>query len=168
MPAKTPASLIDHTQNAPTGSGASAHDELGRSFWIGLIVGGAVMAFGLRGALAKFDSFSERFVYTKYLIGFDLLHDLVIAPITFVLCYLLHRVISPRFKAPLTFGLFTSAMIIALAWYPLHHTTQSKGNPTFQPLNYTTAVSTALAVVWALAAIWALVASRPQTKPRRL
>ena len=53
-------------------------------------------------------------------------------------------------------GIFATAIVIAIAWAPLHaygHAT-APGNSSVEPLNYATAVPTVLVAVWALAAGW--------------
>ena len=148
------------------GENASEPREHGATFWIGLLIGGGVVAFGIRGALMEFDTASERFAFVKYLIGFDFIHDLVIAPVAFLIGFAVHRVVPSRYKAPLTFALFTSAIAIAVAWYPLQHTAANKGNSSFQPLHYGTAVATVIGVVWTIAVAWAILVSRPRGAPK--
>lgn len=146
---------ITRERHAVAGSGASSHDTHGPSFWIGLAIGTMILGFGVRGALHVFHGYSSRFVFAKYVIGFDFVHDLIVAPIAFSVGWLTTRMAPAKLRAPLTFAMFASAIMIAVAWYPLHRSAAYKGNPTFQPLNYATSLATTLAVVWTIAAIWA-------------
>ncbi len=137
-------------------------NEHGLAFWIGLSIGVVVFGFGIRGALRQFDTYSSRFVYTKYVIGFDFLHDLIVAPIAFVVAFVVSRVAPHKLRGPLSFALFATAIAFTVGWYPLHHTAGYKGNATFQPLNYATAVATVVGVIWSIAAVWAAIAYRPK------
>ena len=157
----------DHSQHAQSGSGASTHDEHGLGFWLGVAVGGAILGFGVRGALHDFKDIDTRFVYFRYLVASDLYHDLLIAPVAFAVSWLASRTAPRWLRPPLTFGGFASAITITLAWYPLHGTGRHKQNPSIQPLNYATAVATVLVVVWGIAAIWAALALRRHTQPTR-
>lgn len=127
----------------------------GAIFWVGLLIGGGVMAFGLRGALTELGSDSAIDV-ARWVIGADLLHDFVIAPIAVTLGWSVGRLIPVRFRAPVQAGLVASSITLAIGWPGLrgygHHLVPD--NPSVQPLNYATAVLTVLAIVWGFVALW--------------
>ena len=144
------------------------HDpEHGIMFWIGLLIGGAIVAFAMRGVLHQFATGAARYRWARYVVGADLVHDLIIAPLVFLVAYGARHIVAPRFRGPLAFGVYGSAVMIAIGWYPLHGTAHYKQNVSFQPLNYATAVTTTVVVVWCIAAIWTvlLMRKRPSDSP---
>ena len=158
---------IDHSMHAHTGAGASEHDEHGLTFWIGLIIGLFIAGFGVRGMLHQFKFAQQRYVFVRYLVVSDLTHDLIWAPIAFVAAFVTSRVFPKWLRPPIAFGAFASTVSVALAWYPLHGTAKYKQNPSFQPLNYATAVATVLVVIWGIALLWAIVRFRSRTNPAK-
>ncbi len=148
--------LMNHSHHAHTGSGASMHDEHGITFWIGLALGLGIVGFGVRGALHQFTTYSQRFVFAKYAIGFDLLHDVVIAPIAFVVGFVVSRLTPSKFRAPIAFGMFATAILIGIGWYPLQGSAKYKNNVSFQSLNYARSLAIVLLVVWTISGIWAV------------
>lgn len=144
---------------APTGS--SRH---GRLFWAGVVVGGAVMAFGVAGLVA--DQRGDQVVnWLTFLVGLDLAHDAVVAPAACAAGVLVTRALPPSWRAPVQAGLLASAAVLLVAAAPLRHTAERVGNPTLQPLDYRTATLTALAIVWGVVLAVTLLhrrARRPQ------
>ena len=72
----------------------TAPERPGPGFWIGLIIGGAVMAFGIRGVVTDFGR-TQSVNLALWVIGADILHDLLIAPIAIGIGWTVARV-GPR------------------------------------------------------------------------
>lgn len=133
----------------------SGSSEYGRAFWVAVVVGGAVMAFAVRGALVDLplSSFGS---WGKWLIGLDLVNDFVILPVVALVGLGLARLPLGRGRGPVQAGLFASAIVLVIVW-PCLVGLSASDNPTIQPLDYTTATLIVLAVVWALVGAWAMV-----------
>ncbi|HEY3724120.1 MAG TPA: hypothetical protein VGN59_12275 [Acidimicrobiia bacterium] len=132
----------------------------GAPFWIGAVVGIGIMAYGVKGLLDAAPSTQPNQVGVS-LLGLDLLHDAIVAPIVCLVGVLLARLLPRRVRGPVRAGLFASAIVILVGWAALrgYGHDQVPDNPTVDPLNYGTAVLTVLAVVWAGVVIWAIAAS---------
>lgn len=125
--------------------GTSRHGPL---FFIGLAVGWAIIAFGVWGLLG--DQATDRVVnWAVYLVGLNLLHDVVVVPGALLIGVVLTRWLPGEWRAPAQAGLFASAAVLLLAAAPLAETAEPVGNPTIQPLDYGTATLTALGISWA-------------------
>ncbi len=135
-------------------------NEHGLIFWVSVIVGAIVVGVGVRGVFHQFPLGQQRYRFFRYLVVSDLTHDVIVAPILFIVGWIVSRISPPWLRAPLAFGGFASAISLAIAWYPLQGTASYKQNPTFQPLNYSTAIMTVFAVVWSIATVWAVVRFR--------
>lgn len=134
---------------APAGSEADeiGHAVLGPMFWVGLVLGGAMMVYAVLGAADTIGPTFNRWVL--WLVSADLLHDLIVAPIVVLVAAGLTRLIrNQRVRVTLQVGLIASAAVMAVAWIPLRGWGGS-ANPTVRPINYATATLTALAIVWA-------------------
>jgi len=124
--------------------GTSRHGAL---FWVGVAIGWAAMVFGLRGLWDE--QRPEQVVnWALYLVGLDLLHDALVAPALCAVGVGLARLLRPPLRVPVQVALIASGAVLLVAWAPLARTGDVVGNPTIQPLDYPTAVATALGLVW--------------------
>jgi len=144
----------------------SGSSEYGRAFWASVVIGGAVMAFAVRGALVDLplSSFGS---WGKWLIGLDLVNDFAVLPVVALIGLGLARLPLGRSRAPVQAGLFASAIVLVIVW-PCLVGLSASDNPTIQPLDYTTATLIVLAVVWALVGLWALVRQLRGRSPQRV
>lgn len=140
----------------------------GPRFWIGLVIGAAIMAWGAWLFVDEAPSGAARRGLVTWIVGADLLHDLVVAPLVLVAGWLLCRFVPERLRGPVHVGVVTSACILLLAALPVAGTAADAGNPTIQPLDYRTSTLTALALVWAAVGSWVLVTAirRRSLRPR--
>jgi hypothetical protein len=129
----------------------------GAGFWIAVAVGVGIMAFGIGGLLRAAPATRPGQVALS-LVGLDLLHDAVVAPIVCLVGLLLARWLPRWARAPVRAGLFASAATLVVGWAALRGYGRDAvpDNPTVDPLDYRTAVLTVFAVVWTLAAAWAV------------
>lgn len=133
----------------------SEHPRYTRAFWFCLATGVAVLLYGVFGLVENAGSTHGREVAT-WLIGLDLAHDLLVAPLVCGAGVVLARALRRPWRAPLQVGLLTSAMVLAVGWMNLRGYGRRSTNPTQLPLDYTTAVLTALAFVWTAVTVWLL------------
>jgi hypothetical protein len=139
-------------------TGPSTDERPGATFWVGLLIGGALMGFGVRGALMDSRA-THPTELARWVIGADLLHDLLFAPIVIALGWIVVRLVPRSWRVPVQAGLVASgvaALVGWAAWRGYGHAT-APGNATVQPLDYTTAILTVWAITWALVAAWIVI-----------
>lgn len=132
-------------------SNSTAH---GAAFWFATGVGTAIMAVGAVEYLDATADFDRRANFVAFLIGADLAHDLVFAPLVCLVGWAARRACPARAWPPVRFGLIASGVLLLLALPGLRDTGAASGNPTIQPLDYASAFTTTIAVVWIIAALW--------------
>lgn len=135
---------------------SAARSEHGARFWGALAIGSAVIAWGLALYLDATPDVDRRVDFAVWLVGLDLAHDLVLAPVAIAVGVAVARVVRGPLRAPLQAGLIASGCVLLVAAAPLARTADGTRNPTIQPLDYTTATLTVLAIVWTACALWAL------------
>jgi len=150
--------------------------EYGRAYWVALPIGGALMAFGIAGMVGD-KGIATSLDIGAWLVGADVAHDFVLAP----LACLIGAVVAPALprwcRAPVQAALLTTGVLLIVVFPALrgYGNDQVPDNSSVQPLDYTTATLTALAIVWAGAAAWSAVRlasagrgrRRPRTRARR-
>lgn len=88
-----------------------AEPEMNRPvFWGGLFIGGAVMAFGIRGLIDE-RAAAGPLAVGRVFVGSALVHDAVLAPAVFVLGWAIARYVPAWARAAVQAGLFASAVI---------------------------------------------------------
>jgi hypothetical protein len=139
-----------------------------RAFWIALPVGVGVMAFGAVGLIGDV-GLSGGTDVARWLVGADLAHDFLLAPLACLIGAAVARVLPRRARTPVNAALITSGVLLIVVFPALRGfgRDQVPDNETVQPLDYTTATLTALAVVWALAAVWLVVRLATSDRGRR-
>lgn len=122
-------------------------------FVLGLVVGGAVMIYGIAGLLDATTTTRARQI-TTWVVGADLLHDAVLAPIAALVGLAGARLLRPRVWPVVRAGLVASACALFVAYPMLRGFTRDQvpDNASAAPLDYGTAVLTVLVVIWALVA----------------
>jgi hypothetical protein len=127
----------------------------GPGFWIAAAVGITIMAFGVRGIVTHARG-THPSAFVAWIVGADLVHDLLLAPAALLVGALLARALPDRWWPPVRAGVLATALVLAVAWAPLRGYGRATvpDNETVQPLDYSTAVLTVLAVVWAGVALW--------------
>ncbi len=121
----------------------------------GLVVGVPLMFVGIIGLLQHTDA-TPPSSYLRFVVGGNVLHDLVVAPIAALIGVLLIRRAPAITRAPLRAALFGTAVVVALAWPALrgYGRDRAPDNTTVQPLNYASAVATVIVVVCGVCALW--------------
>lgn len=141
----------------------------GPAFWTGLVLGGAVMAYGVRGALTD-SAGTHPAALATWVVGADLAHDLLVVPIIATVGWVTARLVPARWRPLVVSGLVMSGVVLLLGVIPWRGDGRANvpDNPSVQPLDYTTAIATVLAVVWAglaLAAVLGMLRTRRPPRP---
>jgi hypothetical protein len=135
-------------------------------FWVSVVAGASIASVGVRTFFDTYADAPRRFELAKWIIGSDIVHDAFIVPATIAIGVLVHRFVPVRVRPAVQFGAIATGTLLLLAWRPLEHSGAGKHNLTVQPLDYTTATATALAVVWLIALVWAALISWHNRAPR--
>ncbi len=133
------------------------HRPLPRTWWIAVGIGGAIMTWGVWFYLDATSDWARRLDFAKWLIGLALAHDLLFAPIVVTIGWLVTRTVPGSMRAPVQAGLIASGCVLLVALPPLRETANASRNPTIQPLEYSTATLTVLAVVWTVVGAWTVI-----------
>jgi hypothetical protein len=130
----------------------------GSAFWIALPLGAAAIAFGAIGLVTD-TGLSGGVDIARWLVGADISHDFVLAPLACLVGAAVGRVLPRWCRAPVQAALLASGVLLIVAFPALrgYGRDQVPDNPSVQPLDYTTATLTAITVVWAAAGVWLLV-----------
>jgi hypothetical protein len=127
----------------PTGTGPGV--------WICLGVGWAVIGYALAGIVENSESTMPLTLGT-WLVGGNVLHDLLAAPIIFVTGWVIARLVPTSLRRAVVVGMALSATVVLVGVIPLRGYGDRPANPTLQPLDYRSSVLSALGIAWAVAA----------------
>jgi hypothetical protein len=140
--------------NGSASAPAPAHRH-GPAFWLAVAVGLATAAVGVGAFGGRHPDLDTRVALALWIVGANLVHDVVVLPVTAAVGLLVTRVLPPPSRAVVQAGLFASAVVLLLAWRPLLDPVHDR-NATVHPLDYPRATLTALGIAWLLAvAGWA-------------
>ncbi len=140
--------------------GAQDHPH-GPVFIASLVVGWAVIAFGLHGLVTQ----SNVTGVLRLLIGLNVLNDALVVPLLIGVAVLARRVLPGWLVVPVQIGLITSA-VVALYAYPLVGSwgKSARAGSSRLPWNYAHNLIVVLAAIWvvcALLALWSWHRRRP-------
>lgn len=137
------------------------HARPGPGFWIAFAVGAAVMTYGAHGLIEQAGTDTAGSV-GRWIVGADLAHDLLLAPVAIAVGWAVGRVVPGWLRPPVQAGLVATGVLLLIAWAPLRGYGRAlvPDNPSVQPLDYRTALVTVVAVVWLVAAAWAVLRRR--------
>ena len=91
------------------------NEERSRWFWPALAVGWALIAVGIVGMFSQRDR-TTPFQLVRYVIGFLLVHDVVVAPVVIGVGWLVTRFVPAVARGPLRAALALSALVVAFSW----------------------------------------------------
>ena len=130
-----------------------------RIFWSCVAVGWAVMGYGVWGLLDNANrTHPEQWI--RWFAGSLIVHDFVIAPLTFGFGVLVVARVPRRIRAPMTAGVIASAIIILTAWPLLRGYGLRSDNPSALPNDYLAGLAMVLVAVWSVVAACAVRAIR--------
>jgi Na+/melibiose symporter-like transporter len=121
------------------------------TFWLGLGLGGALMAYGTAGLLGS-SGVSEPGNFVAWFVGAGIVHDAVLAPVVALGGWLTTRLVPDVARNPVRLALALSALLVAITWPLVRRWGAREANPSLLPLDYGRNLVVALAVVWALTA----------------
>jgi hypothetical protein len=135
--------------------------------FVGLGLGVPVMLVGIVGLATHTDA-TPPSSYLKFFVGGDLVHDFLIAPVAGAIAFVLLRRAPSGARAPVRFALFTSAVVVAIAWPALrgYGRMRAPDNKSVQPLNYATAVGTVIATIFVVSVLWLVAHATAQARRR--
>jgi hypothetical protein len=106
-----------------------------RVFLVALLVGGAFIAFGIRSALSNSRD-SHPFALAVHIVGFDLGHDLLFAPVLLLIAVALKRVLPATVRGAVA-AAASATLVVSTFSYPLiRRWGQRRGNSSTLPLRY--------------------------------
>jgi hypothetical protein len=141
---------------ASSDGAASAASGRSRWFWPGMAVGWVLIGVGVGGMVVQ-RSRTHPLGLGRYVVGFLLVHDLVVAPIALGGAWLVGRLVPPIARGPVRAALALTALIAAFAWPLLRRYGTHATNDSALPLDYGRTVPVVIAAVWAGAAVAVLV-----------
>ena len=139
-------------------------DPGGRGFWAAVVVGGLVMAWGVRLYLVATPDLDRRVDFVAWLVGLDLAHDLVLAPVIVAIGYLVSRLVPAPARAAVQVALILSGTVLLVGLLPLTGSA-GNGNPTIQPIRYGPPITAVILTIWLTAGAATLLA-RPRRRSR--
>jgi hypothetical protein len=116
-----------------------------------LLVGGLIMGFGVKSALGDARD-AHPVALAAHIVGFDLAHDLVFAPVILLVGWLVKRIVPAYARGPVRAALATSLMFVVFSYPLVRRWGQRRGNPSTLPLPYGTNLAIILVIVWCIAA----------------
>ena len=129
----------------------------GPLFWVGAVVGGAVIGYGVWGLLDQFGTTQAREVAIWFL-GGAVLHDGLVAPLAVVLGWALSRALPRLAQRPVQLALAATALLVVFTWPTVRGYGRSAAVPSALPLDYGRNLLWTLVAVWVGAAVWVVVA----------
>ena len=139
-------------------------EHLGATFWVGLVIGGSIMAYAVWGAVQAF-SVDEQVGLARWLAGSAVLHDAVLAPIVTVGGLLLAWILPRPARGPILGAAAMSGIVVLFSWPALRGYGRRAANPSLLPHDYGRNVAVVLGAIWAVAV--ALVVVRVVREKRR-
>ncbi len=128
-----------------------------RVFWAGVVLGGAVVGWGVFGLLESRDVSVTGVNLRPWLIWFlgaVIVHDAVVAPLVHLVGSGVRRLRPVALRTPLQIGLALTALLVLFS-FPLlrgYGVGTQPGNASVQPVDYATSLLVLLGVTWTLAA----------------
>jgi hypothetical protein len=116
-------------------------------FAAAMLIGSGIMLYGIWGLLANARD-TKPLEWAKWFIASLVLHDFIVAPLVFLIGWILSRTLPAAIKAPIQAGFIASAIITAMTWPLLRGYGASERNPSALPNNYATNLLLVLSLLW--------------------
>ncbi len=127
------------------------HVHVSRGFWIGLLAGTPVIAYGIVGAIDHLPGVQGT-SFLRWFVGVALVHDLLVGPLVVAAGWVLARRLSRPAVAPVQGALLASGMVGLVSWPFVRAYGITPGEPSFLSRNYAASLAVAWGVIWLLAA----------------
>lgn len=137
------------------------HNEYGVLFWIGAVIGWAIIAYG---AWLLYGDDEANWYNTARLVVIGIIaHDVVWLIVSVGAGWLLSRLIGREIPHWIRWAGWTSAIVIAM-WLPLARGYGDRlNNDTILPRNYTTSILILIPVIWIGAAVYGAISRSRST-----
>jgi hypothetical protein len=137
-----------------TGPGPPGADEpaRGRLFWGALIVGWAVIAYGIAGGLDNARD-TQPTEIVRWFLGAAVIHDGLLAPAVLLAGFAVARLLPAPLRGPVQGGLIVSAVVVLFSLPLVRGYGVRPDNPTVLFRDYGPALLAVLAAVWMITAV---------------
>jgi len=122
---------------------------------IGAVIGLPMLAYGVWGAIDE-RSRTKPWELARWVIGADIVHDAIWAPVIVAASWLIGRLIPRIAQTPVRWASATTAVLALIAWPFLRGYGRDASIPSLLDRNYATGLLTYIAVVWVIALGWSL------------
>jgi hypothetical protein len=124
-----------------------------------LVIGWSIIGLGVYSALADAND-SHPLQLAMFVVGFDVFHDAILAPVVLVAAWLIARFVPAITGGPVRMAGAASAIVIAFAAPLVGGFGRRPTNSSTLPLDYGRNVLIVIAAVWVLAAVTIVVRIR--------
>lgn len=128
--------LLSHDSETPSGP----------AWWIGLIVGGGVLTFGLIGLITN-SAQTRPSNMVKWVVGGLIAHDALVAPAVIVASFLLARLLPAAVRGGIQATLAVCAVLVVMSVPVLKAAGRDPNNPSLLPSDYPQNLAIVLAIV---------------------
>lgn len=128
----------------------------GVSFWIGLVIGWAIIGFGLRGVFGD-PLGTVPPELARWTFGLAVAHDAILAPLVTIIGLALAWILPRRLRGPVLAALAASGIVMLFSWPLLRGYGKRDNNSSKLPHDYVVNVGIVLAVIWGVALVTILV-----------
>jgi len=125
-----------------------ASESNGWTFWVGLLIGGVIMAFAVRGILADSRDTNPPEL-ARWVVGAAILHDALLAPIATAAAVLLAWRAPAWWGRPVAFAAAMTAILVTFSIPLVRGFGRRAANPSTLPHDYGSNLALILAVLWA-------------------
>ncbi|MEO8322523.1 MAG: hypothetical protein ABI571_00085 [Actinomycetota bacterium] len=126
-----------------------------RSGRVLLVLGSAVMAFGIAGLFVDGNRTNPD-QWARWFFGALIAHDLVVAPVVFAVAFVVHRSTGGRLRRVLQAGLVATGIVVLTVYPFLRGYGRRDDNPSVLPNDYLASVLWVVGSIWIALAVWAL------------
>lgn len=131
---------------------------------VGVIVGLPLLVVGVVGAVTDGDR-TKPFELARWVIGADLAHDLLLAPVVVGVSWLVGRIVPPVARGPVRWAAATTGVLCLIAWPFVRGYGRNETVPSLLDRNYATGLAAYVAAIWFLALIWIAVRRARHSAP---
>jgi hypothetical protein len=140
------------TDRAGRPSDAAPEDHpSGATFWVGLAIGVAVMAYGVKGLLGAAEA-TQPSNLAQFFIGAGIVHDALFAPIAVLVGWLTLRALPAVARNPVRIALAMSVLLVMFSWPLVRRWGARESNPSLLPLDYGRNLVVGLVAIWVVTA----------------
>lgn len=136
---------------------APAREPGGPVFWVALVAGWALVAFGVWTVFDRAGA-THPSSFAAWLVGLAVVHDLLVAPAISAVASTVGPRLSARARGSVFAAAIVSVSLVLVSLPPLLGTPAD--NESLLPRNYVAGLAIALALVWAATIVWVVARRR--------